>query len=78
MARMITVDFLVHIVEYPVLPDAQLPNRLNMMPGRHQARDDLPIAGLPAWFLSQLYFNPIQDPGALVCAQPSEIFSDTV
>ena len=67
---------LVYIIENSVRSDAQLPNRIEMVPGRNETHNDFPIAGLPGRFLSQLYFNSIQDLGPLVCPQASKIIRD--
>lgn len=49
-----------------------------MIPRRHKPHQDLAIAGLPGWFILQLYFNAIQDLGPLVGCEPSEIFGHTL
>ena len=48
-----------------------------MVPGRNETHNDFPVASLPGRFLSQLYFNPIQDLGPLVRPQASKIIRDT-
>lgn len=69
---------LVHIVENPILPDAQLPNKIHMVPGRHQTHEDFPIPGLPGRLISQLYFNTIEDLRALARMKVAKIISDTL
>ena len=68
---------LVHIIENAILPDAELPHRLDMLPGRNQAHKDLAIASSPGWFMPQLCFDTIQYLGALAPTHTAQIIRNT-
>jgi hypothetical protein len=60
---------LINIVENAIFADTEFPNRLDMLPRRKQACQNLAITTWPDRLMPQLYFDPIQYPGALVRAQ---------
>jgi hypothetical protein len=66
----------VHIIENTIFPAAQLPDRIHVLPGRYEPSHNLAVTSLSRWLMTQLYFNSVQDPRALVRAQTSEIISD--
>ena len=49
-----------------------------MVPRRHQTHEDFPVPGSPGRLISQLYFNTIEDLGALARTKAAKIINDTL
>ena len=61
-----------------ILSDTELPDWLDMLPGRNQADKNLAAASSPVWLMPQLYFDLIQNLCATVRTHAPQIMSHTL